>query len=117
MTTSHSSLPRWINLLLGIWLFISAFAWPHATATFTNTWIVGIVIAAIAGISILVPPVHWANGAVAVYLFFSTVFMAHALPVTPWHNAILAVIVFFLSLIPAGQTTTATPHEPAHVLR
>src|SRR5690349_1717021 len=35
--------PRWLNVLLGVWLFISAFLWPHSQAQFTNTWLMGVL--------------------------------------------------------------------------
>ena len=35
--------PRMANVVLGIWLFISAFLWPHAPAQMANTEIVGVL--------------------------------------------------------------------------
>ncbi len=110
MATSRSEAlgawPRWLNLLLGVWLFISAFVWPHTVASQTNTWILGVLIAAVALAAILYrPQIRYANTVLAVYLFISTLLFPHVSQATPWNNAIVAVVVFVLSLIPGGMTS------------
>ncbi len=93
--------PRWLNLVLGVWLFISAFIWPHTAASQTNTWIVGILIAIFAIAAMFAPAVRWVNTVLAVWLFVSTLFIQHVTAGTAWNNCIVAVIVFFVSLAPS----------------
>lgn len=38
--------PRYVNIALGAWVFLSAFVWPHADASFTNSWLMGVLIVA-----------------------------------------------------------------------
>jgi hypothetical protein len=44
---------RVVNLVVGFWLFVSAFLWQHSRAERLNAWIIGVVAvsAALAGLS------------------------------------------------------------------
>ncbi|MGE5186646.1 MAG: SPW repeat protein [Acidobacteriota bacterium] len=102
-----SAWPRWINILAGAWLFISAFVWPHTLSAQANTWIVGALMFIVAIAALFQPPVRWANTALAVWLFVSTWFFPHADTATLWNNLIVAIVVFILSLTPSGAMTTS----------
>jgi hypothetical protein len=103
--------PRWLNIALGVWLFISAFVWPHTANSQANTWIVGVLVVAFALWGMFTPPVRWVNTVLAVWLFFSTFFFAHITAGTVWNNAIVAILVFILSLVP-GSMHSMTPGRP-----
>lgn len=106
--------PRWVSLLIGVWLIISAFAWPHAGGARVNTWILGVLIA-IASISAMYAPgARFLSTIFAIWLFFATLVIYHAASATLWNNLIAAVIVFVLSLIP---TLPAGPRHPGRPLR
>lgn len=102
-STASGSAPRILNVLLGAWLFISAFAWPHTEAQRTSTWIVGALCVFFALVATAVPWTRYLNTLLAIWLFIS----AWALPSlsvgTIWNNAIVAIVIFILSLIP-GHT-------------
>ena len=107
---------RYVNAALGVWLFISAFAWPHTQASGTNTWIVGALIAICALWAIRSPSVRWANTVLAIWLLLSTFFIEHVTAATVWNNAIVAIVVFLLSLVPntvGGQRTMGGPRREA----
>ncbi len=93
-------IPRVINILLGIWLFISAFIWPHTASQFNNAWIVGILGIIFAAIAFGAPQARYLNTALAVWLFIS----AFALPTmtagTIWNSVIVAAVMFVMSLLP-----------------
>jgi hypothetical protein len=95
-----------INLLIGIWLFMSAFIWPHTTGQMTNTWIIGVLIALASAWAMYAPDARYLDTIFAVWLFISTFVIAHPTPATMWNNAIAAIVVFVLSLIPGGVTAT-----------
>jgi hypothetical protein len=99
---ARSQLASAINLLLGIWLVISAFAWPHSFAEQTNTWIVGAVIAIFSAVSFAVPEVRWLDSLPAVWLFFSTFALTHGNGGTVWHNVVIAVAVFTVAFAGAA---------------
>jgi len=46
---------RIVNIVLGVWLFISAFLWPHTYAQMTNTWILGVLCVVFALVAMRVP--------------------------------------------------------------
>ena len=94
--------PSIINVILGVWLFISAFAWPHSQAEMHNTWICGVLCAVFALLSMFVPQARYLNTALAVWLFIS----AWALPTvsagTIWNNVLVAIAIFVYSLVPVA---------------
>jgi hypothetical protein len=105
---------RAVNLLLGIWLFISAFAWEHVLAQRTNTWILGVLCVVFALIAMSAPTGRWLNTALAVWLFISVWALPHQHLATMWNNALVAIVVFALSLVPgAGERPVATTRAPA----
>jgi hypothetical protein len=97
--------PNIINAVLGAWLFISAFAWPHSTAQMTNTWIVGVLCVLFALISVAVPWVRHLNTALAVWLFISTWALPSISPGTIWNNVLVAIAMFVVSLTPSGSSS------------
>jgi hypothetical protein len=101
---------RIINVVLGIWLFISAFIWPHSQAQLTNTWIVGVLCVLFALIALRVHEARYLNTALAVWLFISAFALPHVSVGTVWNNALVAIAIFFVSLaapaeLPATPTT------------
>jgi hypothetical protein len=105
--------PRWINLLLGIWLFISAFVWPHTMAEQTNTWILGVLIVVASIIAMFAPQARFINTVLAIWLFVVTLLL-HPTAATAWNNCILAIIVFALSLVPSGAAALPGGRRPVH---
>ena len=107
---------RALNILLGVWLFISAFLWPHADAQRTNTWICGVLVVAFALIALGVPLVRYLNTLLAIWLFISAFALQSISVGTVWNNALIAVAIFILSLVPATTTTMVQgPRQPRTV--
>jgi hypothetical protein len=104
---------RIITLILGIWLFVSAFLWPHTTQQFTNTWIVGAACAFLALVATTVPAMRYLTAAVAVWLFISAFVLPSDNIGTTWNNALVAIALFFVSLAgaPVGPPRTHAPRE------
>ncbi len=112
--TNNSQVARGINILLGIWLFISAFIWPHTAAERANTWIMGILCVLFALIATGVSTARWLNTALAVWLFISVWALPHDNAGTAWNNVIVAIVVFFVSLIPgSGERAMVERRAPA----
>jgi len=100
---SSNNMARGFTLLLGVWLFISAFIWPHTMAQMTNTWICGVLAVIFAAVAMRAPQVRYANTILAIWLFIS----AFALPTisigTVWNNVIVSIAIFVSSLVPSDQ--------------
>jgi hypothetical protein len=109
---------RVVNVLLGVWLFISAFIWPHSQSQLTNTWLVGVLCVLFSLAAMAVPWARYLNTVLAVWLFIS----AWALPAismgTIWNNVLSAIAIFVVSLVPSeGERTPgflSRPGAPRH---
>ncbi len=104
---------RYINIVLGIWLFISAFAWPHTTAQFTNEWVVGLLVVVCAGVALRVDAARYANTVLAVWLFFSNWILHTEASGTAWNNIIVAIAIFVASLAGTSKVMTTRTSPPA----
>ncbi len=93
---------RYVNLVLSVWLFISAFVWTHTMAQQTNTWICGVLGAIFALIAMSVPAVRYLNTLLSIWLFISAFALATVNVGTVWNNALVAIAMFVVSLIGAS---------------
>lgn len=98
---------RYGSVVLGLWLAASAFAWEHYSASQTNTWAVGVLIAAAALIAPRNRSMRWVTPALAIWLAASTLLFWPVSTATLWNNMIVAALVFALSLV------STTPHGAA----
>lgn len=105
MNTTHPSIrtpdegmARIASAILGIWLFISAFAWRHSPEQHANTWVSGLVAVGVAMLASFVRPARYLNTALAVWLLISAFALPTITSVTTWNNVIVAVLLFATSL-------------------
>lgn len=96
---------RGANVLFGLWLVLSAFLWAHTRASETNTWVVGLAVAAVAMIAMSVPRVRLLNTILSAWLFISSIWLFDAASGATWNNAVVAIAVFVLSLLPSASTS------------
>jgi len=97
---------RYLNIIVGIWLFISAFVWRHSAAQFTNTWIMGIIVVAIAAIALAWPAIRYLNTLAGAWLIISAFALPAIMAGTRWNNFIVGVVVVVLSLAGAPAITS-----------
>ena len=97
--------PRILNILLGIWLFISAFLWIHTPAQMNNTWILGVLCVIFAVIALGVPQVRYLNTLLSIWLFISAFALVHDRAGTVWNNVLCSIAIFVVSLAP-GEVPT-----------
>lgn len=93
---------RYVNIIAGAWLFISAFLWRHSEVSRNNTWIVGALTVIFAVIALRTPMMRFVNTALAVWLFFSTLGFFRVSGATLVNNVIVAAVIFIASLVPSG---------------
>lgn len=89
---------RIFSIVLGIWLFFSAFAWEHTQSQFANTWITAQFVVLIGLLSLAFPRARFFNVAVAIWLFFSSFFFPST-GETMWNNCIVAILLLAASLM------------------
>lgn len=110
--TAHSGNDgRWargINALLGIWLIISAYVWPHVVGQVTNAWIVGILAIVLAGLATYsAPQARYGNTVLGIWLFLSAFIVATMSAATMWNDLIVGALMFIFSLVPNRGTARA----------
>jgi len=92
---------RVLSVLLGIWLFISAFVWPHSREQMTNTWILGVLAVIFALVATFVESrARYLNTLLSIWLFISAFALPRVTIGTTWNNAIVAIVLFLCSLVP-----------------
>jgi hypothetical protein len=97
---------RIINAMLGGWLFVSAFLWPHSPASFTNTWVVGALLA-FSSLFAFRTAARLACATLAIWLVLSTFAIAPRTPLTVWHNLAVALAALISMFLPRLRRTRA----------
>jgi hypothetical protein len=109
-----NTVARNINVILGFWLFLSAFMWPHGHSEFVNTVILGLVTMFVALIAFGVPTLRFLNTAVGVWLILSWFVLSRSSGATAWNNILAGVAIVGVSLLGDGVTRRPvgqTPHR------
>lgn len=94
--------PRGLQVLIGVWLILSAFLWPHLRLQAMVVWAAGGLTVLIAAASIFVQPLRLLLGLVAIWLIIGT-FIQPALIGTLVNNLFCAVAILALSFLPPGN--------------
>jgi hypothetical protein len=100
---------RIINVLIGTWLFISAFMWAHAPLEAAFTMACGGLSVVFSLATIYYRSFRYLNAGLAVLLFSSTIVLSGWRGPTTWHNAVIAIAIFVLALF--DGTTESVHHE------
>jgi hypothetical protein len=87
----------------GAWLFVSAFLLPRGTSSFTNAWVVGILMSSIGSATFTGSDLRFVDATLALWLLVSAFMLDHEAPFTIWHDAVLGSVVFVASLTPPRQ--------------
>jgi hypothetical protein len=93
--------PRYCNMLLGLWLFFSAFVWAHTPGNRINTCLVGLFVGTAATLAAGASVIRRLTAALACWLMFTTLVVYPARPATFWNNLIMAALILGVSLIPS----------------
>jgi hypothetical protein len=93
--------PRVGNLLLGIWLQVSAFAWVRADDSRLSAWLPGLLISVVALLSMGAPPMRWLNAFLALWLILWTFATTGSEPLSYLNGVASGMLVFVLAAIPS----------------
>lgn len=94
---------RILNVLMGTWLFLSAFMWPHQPVQGVATIACGVVIVLLSLGTIYVPTLRYGTAVAALALFVTSVVRSGISDRTVWHNTVVAVIVLIAALVDTRQ--------------
>ena len=100
---------RYANLALGLWLFVSAFLWPHSSFAFAASWIMGGCIAMTAFAAIWAPPARYFNVLLGAMSLGWQLTAASNEPLTLVHGVVISGLVIALSFMPLRRTQRARP--------
>jgi hypothetical protein len=104
---------RTLNLIVALWLFVSAFAWPRTVPSFTNAWVVGLLAAGIAVMGMTREKARFANTALSAWLLVSAFVLPQRAPIARWNDLAVAVAMLILSLVPGTLYRRATTRAAA----
>jgi hypothetical protein len=99
---------RWVGIIFGLWVFLSAFLWRHSPAGFVSTMLVGIVVAASSAIAMQVPWFHYVTAGAGLWLIAALFAWSEPIALTVWHNFMVGVGI----VIPAAMGSSSL-----HVVR
>jgi len=91
--------PRALNVLLGAWLFASAFLWPHQDNVRYNDWVCGLFVAAAALSAVWAPAFRFVSAGTATWLGFSALILGYRGAATRLHDLALAGAIFVVSTV------------------
>jgi hypothetical protein len=101
--------PRYLALLLGLWLFVSAFAWPHSRDACAASWIMGGCIAMNAFAAIFAPPARYFNVLLGGMSLAWQVSAATGQPTSWLNGVVVSSLVIGLAFVPSGHPKAAVP--------
>ena len=102
---------RIFTVLLGAWLFLSAFSWPHSSAQGFIALVCGALTVFFALLTIYLPNVRYMTLMLAVILLVASVAASSRLDRTFWHNGIVAVAIFIAALLDRGTAGARRERE------
>jgi hypothetical protein len=93
---------RIFNALIAIWLFATAFMWPHAHLAQEVTIIAAVLTFILSIMEMYVRGARYLNAVVAVFLFLSALTLPAMTRATVWNNAIVAIAILISALVDRG---------------
>lgn len=101
MATISAAWARVGNLVLGVWLQISAFLWSHSDEARFSAWLPGLLISIVALLSMGVPPMRRLNGLLGFWAAIWAAMAAGPDRLTYWNGVVVGLLVMVLSAIPS----------------
>jgi len=99
------------GVLLGLWLVVSVFMWPHTATQGANAALCGIACMALTTIGLYFDPARYICAALGAWVFLSTFLFASISRATVWNNALAGIAIFVTALLAAGPDETADHRE------
>jgi threonine/homoserine efflux transporter RhtA len=102
---------RVFNALIGVWLFVTAFMWPHTQSEGTLTVVCAVLTFLLAIASFYTMAARYGNIVVAAALFIGTLVLPAVTRASIWNNVIVAVAILGASLLERGPESVRRERE------
>ena len=96
---------RYVNMVLGSWVLLSAFVWRHDGVQFLATVLAGAVVVAIAPFGLFAARARILTLASGAALAAAALLLPHQSMATTWNNAIVGVAIAAVALVGPRITT------------
>ncbi len=96
--------PRIFITMIGAWLLVSGFAWPHSRVEVLNLIAVGVLAPVFTWLSTVRDWARYVSAAAGVWLILTTLRFGTITHVTLVHNLIMGTSIFVASLVATGAT-------------
>lgn len=106
---SRAAWPRAFAGVLGIWLFLSAFSWPHETVHLVNHVVCAVITVVVTIVSVRLPVVRFINSFVGLWLVISALVFDSASIATPWNGVFVGVLLIGATMMPSHGATVHWP--------
>lgn len=98
-----------VTLVLGGWVFMSAFLWPHSDVQRFNAIIAGGLAAIFALLSTRARVMHYLSAAVGAWLFWFAWFFSSRNLATAYNEMAVGLVMFCFAIIPDFMERPARP--------
>jgi lysylphosphatidylglycerol synthetase-like protein (DUF2156 family) len=102
---------RIFNVLIGTWLFVSSFAWPHTHGQHLAAMICGALTVLLSLGTTYFAGLRYFTAVIAVMLVVLTVASPHGWDRTSWHNVVIGVAIFIAALVDRGPAGVRRERE------
>jgi hypothetical protein len=91
--------PIYASSVLGLWLIVTAFLWPHSSGMTINTVLMGIIVIVSSLLSLRLPVLRYVTGAAGVWVAASLFAWPDYSPPTVWNNVLVGAAIALASLL------------------
>lgn len=95
--------PRIFNVLAGIWLFVSAFAWPHDPGQLGYTVTCALATVVFAVLTSYFGWARYLTASTGVVIFVLAFALSPWGSATFWHNAVVGIAIMIAALMNGGR--------------
>jgi hypothetical protein len=90
---------RIFSVLVGLWLVVSVFMWPHTAEQTANGVLSGIACMTLALVGLYFDPARYVAAALGVWIFLSSFLFPSLRRATVWNNALVGIATFVSALL------------------
>ena len=106
---------RTLGIILSLWLFFSAFAFPRSPGSFANAWLVGLVSGVSALDGLRSPRARYVAAALSAWLVAAAFILPRRSGLAFWNDLAVGGVMLAISLVPGTMYLPGLDSRRAHV--